>query len=59
MKNQLTTIASLPSGAGQAAALPAEVGETPAPVGGLYNGWGERIGDAPQFTDPDMLDTSE
>ena len=28
MKNQLTTIAALPNGAGQAAHLPAEVGET-------------------------------
>jgi hypothetical protein len=27
MNNQLTTIAALPNGAGQAAALPAEVGE--------------------------------
>jgi hypothetical protein len=44
----ITTIAALPNGAGQAASLPAEVGETPAPVGGLYNGWGERIGDAPK-----------
>jgi hypothetical protein len=30
MKNQLTTVAALPSGAGQAAALPAEVGEAKA-----------------------------
>lgn len=45
MKNQLATIAALPSGAGCAAALQTEVG---APrVDGLYSGWGERIGDAP------------
>jgi hypothetical protein len=37
MKNQLTTIASMPSGAGQAAHLPAEVGEAEPTWNGVAN----------------------
>jgi hypothetical protein len=54
--NQLTTIAALPSAAGQAAHLPAEVGEKPART---FFDEAEAAFHPLPVIDADMLDTSE